>query len=104
MRRLREKFTIDLNAMRIKFDHLMSLLCYVDPELHHYLSKSCETFEMFFGYRWLLLEIKREFALDDALLTLEVMWTSIPPNLPPEAGGIQLCDTESKIRVLQGLG
>ncbi|XP_075243214.1 uncharacterized protein LOC142337663 isoform X3 [Convolutriloba macropyga] len=86
MRRLQQNFTVDSRAMHIKFDHLKLLLQYVDKEFFDYLSSSSESnnFELFFCYRWLLLEMKREFALDDALLMLEVMWASIPPD-PPES-------------------
>ncbi|GIX95678.1 TBC1 domain family member 25 [Caerostris extrusa] len=39
--------------------------------------------DLLFCYRWLLLELKREFAFDEALSMLEVLWSSIPPS-PPE--------------------
>lgn len=35
-----------------------------------------------FCYRWLLLEMKREFALDDALRMLEVLWAALPASPP----------------------
>ncbi|XP_063721921.1 TBC1 domain family member 25-like isoform X2 [Symsagittifera roscoffensis] len=83
MRRLQQNFTVDSRAMHIKFEHLKLLLRYVDKEFYDYLSSGADNnFELFFCYRWLLLEMKREFALDDALLMLEVMWASIPPDPP----------------------
>lgn len=39
--------------------------------------------DLLFCYRWLLLEMKREFAFEDALRMLEVMWSALPPS-PPE--------------------
>lgn len=33
--------------------------------------------DLLFCYRWLLLEMKREFAFDDALRMLEVTWSSL---------------------------
>jgi TBC1 domain family member 25 len=33
---------------------------------------------LFFTYRWLLLECKREFPFNDALRVLEVMWATLP--------------------------
>lgn len=34
--------------------------------------------DLLFCYRWLLLELKREFAFEDALKMMEVMWASLP--------------------------
>jgi hypothetical protein len=33
---------------------------------------------LLFCYRWLLLEMKREFVFDEALRMLEVTWSSLP--------------------------
>ena len=41
--------------------------------------------DLLFCYRWLLLELKREFAFDDALHMLEVLWSSLPPDPPQES-------------------
>ena len=35
--------------------------------------------DLLFCYRWLLLEMKREFVFDHALKALEVTWSSLPP-------------------------
>ena len=40
--------------------------------------------DLLFCYRWLLLELKREFVFDDAQLMLEVLWSSLPPDPPDE--------------------
>jgi hypothetical protein len=40
--------------------------------------------DLLFCYRWLLLELKREFAFDDALRMLEVLWASLPAECPAE--------------------
>lgn len=39
--------------------------------------------DLLFCYRWLLLEMKREFAFEDSLRMLEVLWSSLPAE-PPE--------------------
>ena len=40
---------------------------------------------LYFTYRWLLLECKREFPFNDSLRVLEVMWATLPiDNEPPE--------------------
>ena len=38
---------------------------------------------LFFTYRWLLLECKREFPFNDALRVLEVMWATLPIDSEP---------------------
>ncbi|XP_066500824.1 TBC1 domain family member 25 isoform X2 [Hoplias malabaricus] len=82
MKRLEGNFRPDGQLMSVKFQHLKLLLQYSDPEFYTYLvSKGAD--DLFFCYRWLLLELKREFAFDDALRMLEVTWSSLPPD-PPE--------------------
>ena len=82
MKRLEGNFRPDGQLMSIKFQHLKLLLQYSDPEFYSYLvSRGAD--DLFFCYRWLLLELKREFAFDDALRMLEVTWSSFPPD-PPE--------------------
>uniref|UniRef100_A0A3Q3G0B5 TBC1 domain family, member 25 n=1 Tax=Kryptolebias marmoratus TaxID=37003 RepID=A0A3Q3G0B5_KRYMA len=82
MKRLEGNFRPDGQLMSVKFQHLKLLLQYSDPEFYTYLvSRGAD--DLFFCYRWLLLELKREFAFDDALRMLEVTWSSLPPD-PPE--------------------
>ncbi|XP_018084806.1 TBC1 domain family member 25 isoform X2 [Xenopus laevis] len=82
MKRLEGNFRMDGECMSIKFSHLKLLLHYSDPHFHSYLlSRGAD--DLLFCYRWLLLELKREFAFEDALRMLEVMWSSLPPD-PPE--------------------
>ncbi|XP_010787587.1 TBC1 domain family member 25-like, partial [Notothenia coriiceps] len=82
MKRLEGNFRPDGKLMSVKFQHLKLLLQYSDPEFYSYLvSRGAD--DLFFCYRWLLLELKREFAFEDALRMLEVTWSSLPPD-PPE--------------------
>ncbi|XP_028309669.1 TBC1 domain family member 25 [Gouania willdenowi] len=82
MKRLEGNFRPDGQLMSVKFQHLKLLLQYSDPEFHSYLvSRGAD--DLFFCYRWLLLELKREFVFDDALRMLEITWSSLPPD-PPE--------------------
>lgn len=82
MKRLEGNFRPDGQLMSVKFQHLKLLLQYSDSEFYSYLvSRGAD--DLFFCYRWLLLELKREFAFDDALRMLEVTWSSLPPD-PPE--------------------
>uniref|UniRef100_A0A803K0E8 Rab-GAP TBC domain-containing protein n=1 Tax=Xenopus tropicalis TaxID=8364 RepID=A0A803K0E8_XENTR len=82
MKRLEGNFRMDGECMSVKFCHLKLLLRHSDPDFHSYLlSRGAD--DLLFCYRWLLLELKREFAFEDALRMLEVMWSSLPPD-PPE--------------------
>ncbi|KAM4819321.1 TBC1 domain family member 25 isoform 2-T2 [Thomomys bottae] len=82
MKRLAANFHPDGRAMATKFAHLKLLLRHADPDFYQYLREAGAD-DLFFCYRWLLLELKREFAFDDALRMLEVTWSSLPPD-PPE--------------------
>ena len=48
---------------------------------------------MFFCYRWLVLDLKREFQFDDALWIMEVIWSSLLP--PPPKDILQSPSTET---------
>lgn len=82
MRRIKPNFMIDGIAMTQKFAHLSEALEFYDAEFYAYL-KQHQADDLLFCYRWLLLEMKREFAFNDALLMLEVLWAHMPAN-PPE--------------------
>lgn len=81
MKRLEKNFHVDGIIMTKKFEHLASLLKHQDPEYFEFL-KNISADNMYFCYRWLLLEMKREFDFNDALRVLEVMWSSLPPQPP----------------------
>ncbi|GFR85520.1 TBC1 domain family member 25 [Elysia marginata] len=97
MRRLRVNFSLDGQAMMTKFSHLSMLLAMYDPGLHSHLQEQSAG-DMFFCYRWFLLELKREFPFTDALYVLEVMWATLPPD--PPAGELPLVDTDYSSRLL----
>ncbi|XP_077990636.1 TBC1 domain family member 25-like isoform X2 [Glandiceps talaboti] len=81
MTRLKGNFMLDGVSMTCKFNDLAKLVECCDPEFYTYL-KDQNAEDLFFCYRWLLLELKREFAFHDALSMLEVMWSSLPPDFP----------------------
>lgn len=91
MKRLYPNFLMDGIAMTQKFSHLSEALQFYDPEFFEYL-KSHQADDLLFCYRWLLLEMKREFAFEDSLRMLEVLWSSLPPEPPNEE--LQLCEKE----------
>jgi len=78
MKRMKPNFMLDGVAMTTKFQHLSEGLMYYDPEFYTYL-KLHSADDLLFCYRWLLLEMKREFAFENALKALEVSWSSLPP-------------------------
>ncbi|KAI5632177.1 rab-GTPase-TBC domain-containing protein [Phthorimaea operculella] len=82
MMRLYPNFLLDGEAMTLKFSHLTESLQVYDPDFYNYL-KCQQADDLLFCYRWLLLEMKREFAFDDALRMLEVLWASLPQKTPP---------------------
>jgi TBC1 domain family member 25 len=81
MTRLHPNFLLDGEAMTLKFSHLTESLQVYDPDFYNYL-KLQQADDLLFCYRWLLLEMKREFAFDDALRMLEVLWASLPQKTP----------------------
>ncbi|KAL4226691.1 hypothetical protein ACF0H5_014671 [Mactra antiquata] len=91
MKRLRTNFMYDGEAITTKLQHLSSLMQFYDPVFHTYMQDHGAE-DMFFCYRWLLLEMKREFPFDDALYMLEVMWSTIPPSPPEEQ--LELFDSD----------
>uniref|UniRef100_A0A034VDI6 TBC1 domain family member 25 n=1 Tax=Bactrocera dorsalis TaxID=27457 RepID=A0A034VDI6_BACDO len=76
MTRVKGNFMLDGIAMTQKFTHLTEALSFYDPEFWEYL-KSQQADDLLYCYRWLLLELKREFPFDDALRMLEVQWSAL---------------------------
>nr|KAG5708456.1 hypothetical protein BaRGS_026183 [Batillaria attramentaria] len=97
MQRLRSNFSPDGSAMMTQFRHLAELLQVHDPEFYEYL-QSINAHDLFFCYRWLLLQLKREFPFEDALYMLEVMWSTLPPA-PPEHD-LALVDADYNVKLL----
>lgn len=81
MNRMRTNFLLNGNAIETKFNHLSDLIRLHDSHFYNYL-KEVNASDMFFCYRWLLLECKREFPFDDSLYMSEVMWSTLPPSPP----------------------
>lgn len=91
MKRLNSNFMLDGIAMTQKFAHLADALQYYDQDFYDYL-KLQQADDLLFCYRWLLLELKREFAFEDSLRMLEVLWSSLPSQ-PPD-GELKLFEKE----------
>jgi len=90
MERLKDNFTTSGATMTLKFEHLACALAFYDPVFYNYLQRHYAV-DLLFCYRWLLLEMKREFAFDDALRMLEVMWSVLP--LKPRQEELALYET-----------
>ncbi|KRY72188.1 TBC1 domain family member 15 [Trichinella pseudospiralis] len=58
-------FELNQSSIKSQFCQLRCLLDVVNPRLSEYLSKSKDSGEMFFCFRWLLVLFKREFTFDD---------------------------------------
>jgi len=82
MKRIRGNFTTDGITIGTKLLHLKVLLKAIDPVYWSFF-ESCDAVNLFFTYRWLLLECKREFPFNDALRVLEVMWATLPIDPDP---------------------
>ena len=77
MKRMKHHFLLDSPAIRQKFSNLRQLIKCVDPLFYDYLKENGAD-DLLFCYRWLLLDMKREFGLTNALKVLEVTWSVIP--------------------------
>ena len=81
---------LDYNSVYVK-ENFVTLntvlvgLMYYDPEFFAYL-KINQADDLLFCYRWLLLEMKREFAFEDSLQVLETLWASLPPSYADKEG------------------
>ena len=83
MQRLRNNFLLKGAALLGKFTQLSLLLRRIDCELFDYLQE-VEVGNMYFCYRMLLLELKREFPFTENLNVMEMIWSSLPPDLDDE--------------------
>ena len=97
MLRLKTNFFIDGGSMTKKFQHLTDGLLYYDPEFFTYL-KLNQADDLLYCYRWLLLEMKREFDFDDCFKVLEALWSSLPPNFPTRSLGLKLFEVKFNIK------
>ncbi|XP_002159654.1 TBC1 domain family member 25 isoform X1 [Hydra vulgaris] len=88
MERLRNNFLLKGTALLQKFGQLSLLLQRTDEKLYKYFQE-IDGGNLYFCYRMLLLELKREFPFDEALTVMEVIWSSVPPDTDDEEN--ELC-------------
>ena len=77
MRRLGASFHRESSAMLTKLQHFHDVMVYLDPVLAAQLRER-DIADMWWAHRWLLLELKREFPLDESLRILEMQWALVP--------------------------
>ncbi|CAG0913289.1 unnamed protein product [Notodromas monacha] len=82
MRRMKPNFQLDGVQMAQLFTQLAKAVGVYDPRFYQYLCDQ-QADDLLFCYRWLLLELKREFCFEDALRMLEVSWSSVKPCEEP---------------------
>ncbi|KRX36588.1 TBC1 domain family member 25 [Trichinella murrelli] len=94
MKRLSRNFAFDGQAMANKFHDLAQLIHYYDEKFSAYLTE-VHANDLLFCYRWLLLDLKREFKFDHSLIVMEVIWASTLS--PPVQEQVELFDRQLAI-------
>lgn len=74
MERMERNFVRDQSGMKKQMQVLNELLQFMFPDLFKHLIK-CESTDLFFFFRMLLVWYKREFEWDDVNMLWEVFWT-----------------------------
>ncbi|KAK6460887.1 GTPase activating protein [Scheffersomyces coipomensis] len=74
MKRMERNFVRDQSGMKIQMNTLNKLLQFMLPNLFKHLEK-CESIDLFFFFRMLLVWFKRELDWDHVLRLWEILWT-----------------------------
>uniref|UniRef100_A0A914UJ48 Rab-GAP TBC domain-containing protein n=1 Tax=Plectus sambesii TaxID=2011161 RepID=A0A914UJ48_9BILA len=77
MDRMHKNFEMDQKHIRNQLMQLRDLLMIVNPRLANYL-ESHQSDNMYFCFRWVLIQFKREFSFSDIMRLWEVLWTDLP--------------------------
>ena len=80
MQRMKNNFQQQGCAMTENFHYLSIFLRRVDIDLFNHLQEIAAD-NLFFCYRMLLLDMKREFPFEEALNVMECIWSSMPVEL-----------------------
>lgn len=87
MDRLAANF-VDDQVVHRKFDHLRRLLGHLDPAIAAFFHQRESHAYIGTMFRWLLLELKREFEFGEALRVLEMQWAAVAAK--PRLSGVRL--------------
>ncbi|KAK0393377.1 hypothetical protein QR680_000181 [Steinernema hermaphroditum] len=80
MNRVHKNFEMDQSTVKLRLMQLRDLVMVVNPRLANYF-ESHESEHMYFCFRWILVEFKREFGFEETMKLWEVLWTDLPcPN------------------------
>lgn len=74
MERMERNFVRDQSGMKKQMVTLNELVQFMMPKLYEHLGK-CESTDLFFYFRMLLVWFKREFEWNDTLRLWEILWT-----------------------------
>ncbi|KAI6183616.1 hypothetical protein M3Y97_00507600 [Aphelenchoides bicaudatus] len=77
MKRVHSNFEMDQLAIKKQLTSLKSLIEIINPRLINYL-EGHESDHMYFVFRWILVNFKREFTFENIMYLWEVLWTDIP--------------------------
>lgn len=72
---MERNFVSDLSGMKDQMLTLMELVQFMMPALYEHLEK-CDSGNLFFFFRMLLVWFKRELSFDDTMRLWEVLWTN----------------------------
>lgn len=67
-------FTMDQRGIHDRLTKLAALLRHVDPRLAAYL-EAREAMHLYFCFRWLLIDLKREFEMADVMRLWDALWS-----------------------------
>jgi hypothetical protein len=66
-------------TMHLHLENLRALIAVFHPDFYRFICSS-DIVSMFFAYRWLLLDFKREFSFKDTLVLWETLWAQFATN------------------------
>ncbi len=98
MTRCTSNFDTLSESISSKIKLLSDLISRYDPVFWMYLSQFGAN-QLVFTYRWLLIECKREFPLNDSLRVLEVMWSTIEAKKSSESFKTRSCSDASSVNI-----
>ncbi|KAI0986956.1 hypothetical protein GJ496_007754 [Pomphorhynchus laevis] len=69
-------FSLNSKDLEYQFTLIESILYLTDRELYEYTRGLDSQNHLYFTYRWLILEFKREFSYEDIILLWEIIWAA----------------------------